>query len=450
MGLRKSIAAGSLALLMVGTQGQTQQAEQAIPDAPRPQTNIPIGNVAPGSGSSAGSDSSSSDSDTTTAPGASVPAGSGPATTVASTPNAPPAAEVAAQDEPTTNLTTFVEHVDYVIIPFTVKDNKGNLVAGLHARDIQVFENGVRQPIRFFSVDPMPMSVALVIDQSMTRENMDRVNDALGALQGAFTQYDEISVFTYNKAPRLVTDYTGAQSPRLAQAIDRAKTSGRESYLAGSLSGPMSQTTYINGQNFDPNTSANRGHSTSMITVPKEVHPLNDAILEAAKSLARKPPERRRVIYVISNGNEYGSKAKTSEVIKYLLRNNIEVDGTLVGDNALPVVGLLDKMHLPLQMRDNVLKAYKDATGGQLDAEFRLTSIEKSFARVASEARSRYTLGYYSPEPFVDGKERRVEVRVLHPNLTVIAKDRYWPEAMEMRTEPLQQRRMQQQTQPQR
>jgi VWFA-related protein len=440
MALKESIVAGSLALLMVGAQGHTQQSDQAIPDAPRPQTNIPVGNVAPGQGSS-------STSDTDSTPGASTP--SEPATTVAATPNAPPPSEVAAQDEPTESLTTFVEHVDYVLIPFTVKDNKGSLVAGLQARDVQVFENGVRQPIRFFNREPVPMSVALVIDQSMTRENMDRVNDALDALQGAFTAYDEISVFTYNKATKLVTDYTGAQSPRLSQAVDRAKSSGRESYLAGSLSGPMSQTNIINGYNVDPNTAANRGHSTMQINPPKEVHPLNDAILEAAKSLARKPPERRRVIYVISNGNESGSQAKTGQVVKYLLANSIEVDGTLIGDNAWPVLGFLDKLHLPMQMRDNVLIAYQKATGGQVDAEFRLANIEKSFQRVANEARSRYTLGYYSPEPFVDGKERRVEVRVLHPNLTVIAKDRYWPEAMELRTQPLTQRTRPTQSQPQ-
>jgi VWFA-related protein len=432
---------------MFGAPGLTQQeAQQAIPDAPRPQTNINVGNVAPGQGSSSTSDTDSTPSDST-------PSGSG--TTVAATPNAPPAADVAAEaqnDQPLENLTTFVEHVDYVLIPFTVKDNKGNLVAGLQARDVQVFENNVRQPIRFFNREPVPMSVALVIDQSMTRENMDRINDALGALQGAFTQSDEISVFTYNKATKLLTDYTGAQSPRLAQAVDRAKSSGREDYLAGSFSGPMSCTTCVNGYNVDPNTAANRGHSSMQINVPKEVHPLNDAILEAAKSLSRKPPERRRVIYVISNGNESGSQAKTGQVIKYLLANSIEVDGTLIGDNGLPVLGFLDKLHLPLQMRDNVLVAYQKATGGQLDSEFRLASIEKSFQRVANEARSRYTLGYYSPEPFIDAKERRVEVRVLHPNLTVIAKDRYWPEAMEMRTQPLQQRRQQTPpaTQPQR
>jgi len=443
MAFRKSIVAGSLAVLMAGAQGQTQQeAQQAIPDAPRPQTSIPTGNIRPGEGST----SSTSSTDTDQAPA--TPA---PSTTVAATPNAPQPTTTPADEQALESFPTFIARVNYVIIPFTVKDNKGNLIAGLKARDVQVFENGVMQDIRFFSVDPAPMSVAVVIDQSMTTENMERVNTALGALQGAFTNYDEIAVFTYNKAPKLITDYTGAQSPRLTQAIDRAKSSGRETYLAGSLSGPMSQTNVVNGQNFDPNTSANRGHTSMQINPPKEVHPLNDAILEAAKSLSRKPVERRRVIYVISNGNEYGSKAKTGQVIKYLLQNSIEVDGTLVGDNAMWGIGMLDKIHLPMQMRDNVLKAYKDATGGQLDAEFRLANIEKSFQRVATEARTRYTLGYYSPEDFIDGKERRVEVRVLHPNLQVFAKERYWPAAMEMRTRPLTQpKRTPPQPQPQR
>jgi VWFA-related protein len=425
MAFHKCIVAGSLSLLMVSAQGRTQQ--QAIPDAPRPQTTIPVGNVTPGQGSSSQSDSDVSQ------PVAPTPAPA-PVTAPAAAGQASPAA-----DEDLQNLTTFVEHVNYVLIPFTVKDNKSRLVAGLKARDVQVFENGVPQPIRFFSVDPAPLSVALVIDQSMDRDTMDRVNNSLDALAGAFTGYDEIAVFTYNKTPKLVTDYTGAQSPRLTQAIDIAKGSGREPYLAGDLGGPMAYGNRINGLSPDPNTSGNRGHSSIQVNPPREVHPLNDAILEAAKSLARKPLERRRMIYVISSGNELGSQAKTGQVVKYLLTNNIEVDGTLVGDAGLPVLGFLDKMHLPLQMRDNVLVAYQKATGGQIDSEFRLASIEKSFQRVAAEARNRYTLGYYSPESFLDGKQRSVEVRVLHPNLTVIAKDRYWPAAMEMQTRPLTQ-----------
>ncbi len=123
------------------------------------------------------------------------------------------------------------------------------------------------------------------------------------------------------------------------------------------------------------------------MNAPRDVHTLNDAILEAAKSLTRVDRDRRRIIFVISDGKEYGSQAKTKDVIKYLQTNKISVWGTLVGDTSLPVVGFLDRIHLPLMMRDNVLPAYFNATGGNFDAEFRTGSIEKSFGRIAEEAR---------------------------------------------------------------
>ena len=323
--------------------------------------------------------------------------------------------------------------VDYVELPFTVKNGK-NLVAGLHDRDIQVYENGLRQHISIFTADPSPLSVAVVIDQSMTPDAMTRVNDALGALQDAFTKYDEVSVFTYNKNPKQITDFTGAQSARLTQAIEGSKGEGREVPMAGSYSGPLSCTTCVNNQNFDPNTAAVRGQTGIELSPEREVHPLNDAILAAAKDLSRRPLDFRRVIYVISDGKEYGSKAKAADVIHYLEANKIEVDGTLVGDSSLPVLGTLDQLHLPGMMRDNQLVAYQKATGGQIDAEFLIGSIEKSFARIAAEARYRYYVGYYSHEPFIDGKYRKVEVVVLNHgnNLTVLAKKGYWPEAMEI------------------
>ena len=51
---------------------------------------------------------------------------------------------------------------------FTVKDSKGAEVAGLTWRDVRVYENNLRQQLAWFTVDPFPLSVALVIDQSMT------------------------------------------------------------------------------------------------------------------------------------------------------------------------------------------------------------------------------------------------------------------------------------------
>ena len=433
---------------------QQNLTQQAIPDAPRPQTKLPhLGTIAPGQGTTTASDTAPGDATPGEGAGtpsaappashasppasASAPAASGTQATASSPQagqNQPPAYGPLSNEE--ANAPTIVVPVNDVNVPFTVKDSKQQLVAGLTARDVQVYENGVLQHITRFTTDAVPLSVALVIDQSMTYDNVIRLNDSLGALQGAFTRSDEVEVFTFNNGPKLVTDFTGAQSARLTQAIEISKGAGREPLLAGALSGPMSQTTVINNMNFDPNTAAVRGHTGIQLNPPKEVHALNDAILAAAATLVKKPIERRRVIYVISDGKEYGSTAKTKDVIKYLQTNRIEVDGTLVGDSSLPLVGFLDRIHLPLTMRDNILPAYANATGGNFDAEFRTGGIEKSFAKIAEEVRTRYTLDYITHEPLIDGKYRTLEVKVLRPNLTVIAKKGYWPSAIQARPRP--------------
>jgi hypothetical protein len=42
-------------------------------------------------------------------------------------------------------------------------------------------------------------------------------------------------------------------------------------------------------------------------------------------------------------------------------------------------------------------------------------------------------LGYYTHQPLIDGKYRSIDVRVLRPNLEVIAKPGYYPSAQDMR-----------------
>ena len=78
-------------------------------------------------------------------------------------------------------------------------------------------------------------------------------------------------------------------------------------------------------------------------------------------------------------------------------------------------------------MRDNILPLYTAATGGGSYAEYRTRGIEESFAKITEQVRTQYLLGYNSREQFIDGKYRKIEVRVLRPNLNVIAKEGYWP-----------------------
>lgn len=397
------------------TQTTTQEASaaQQIPDAPRPQVGLPtLNSVRPGMGAAPTTNNDQ------------PPAGQQP--------SAPASGTTAAQDEgppPEQGANAFklVVRTNFVEVPFTVKDNKGNLVPGVTWREVRIYENNVPQRITNFTVDPIPLSVAIVIDQSLTPDNMAKVNNSLAALQGAFAPYDEVALYTYNNGPQLRTAFTAGQSARLSFALENSKSPGREVYM--NMGGPLAQTTVINGRNFDPNTAPVRNSPSIELKVPKEVHTLNDAILEAAKATSKAAKGRRRVIYVVSDGKEYGSKAKTKEVIQYLQAHQIALYGTLVGDSSLPVMGFLDKIHLPYTMRDNLLPVYTSETGGSLDAEFRQRGIEESFQKIFEQVRTQYMIGYYSHEPFIDGKFRTIDVRVLRPNLTVIAKKGYYPTA---------------------
>jgi VWFA-related protein len=420
---------GVLAAPYLAAQPVPQQQQQAIPDAPKPQAVIPP--VTPGIGSTATSTSAPPSSDPEAVPTALQPSAQRQEAV-----DNDPAPDLPAVGQGPSDIKTIYVQSNFVDVPFTVKDSKGNLVPGLTWRDVRVYENGVRQQPKIFTVDPFPLSVAFVIDQSLPFDAMARVNASLGAVEAAFTPYDEVAVFTYNNGPRMRTTFTAGQSPRLSAVLEQSKVTGREPmyYNAGEA---LSKGIDLNSGAMDhinPLTSGGPGSPQGLSDqqVPREVHTLNDAILMAAKSLSRAPKERFRVIYVVSDGKEFGSQAKYKDVIKYLQTNNISVYATLVGDSSVEGMGFIDRMHLPLMMRDNLLPAYTGATGGQFYAEYRTNGIEKSFARIAEQVRTQYTIGYYSREPFIDGKYRTIEVRVTRPNLDIIAKKGYWPLAQEV------------------
>jgi len=254
------------------------------------------------------------------------------------------------------------------------------------------------------------------------------VNNSLDAIQGALTPYDEVAVFSYNNGAQERTGFTGAQSSRLPAVLALTKETGSE-MLTPVNSGPLAGcNVHVNGNCADPNLQPGRSAGGgSFITIPKEIHTLNDAVLAAAKELSTRPKGRRRIIYVISDGKEYGSKSTYREVLRYLETNKIAVYGTAVGDSARWGEGYISRIHLPFTMYDNILAKYTLATGGTLDSERDLNGIEKSYAKIAEEARTQYTLGYLSHQPVIDGKFRKIDVRVDRPGLEVIAKTGYYP-----------------------
>jgi VWFA-related protein len=413
---------GGLAMALAAVSGtamaqdpqQTAQAQQSVPNAPQPQTLPSLNSITPVAAALPNAPVAAP------APAASQPDAAADEQADGQDQGPPPASKRSEEN-------TLSVNVQYHAIPFTVKDSKGHLVPGLTYRDVRVYENGVAQHPVFFTSDPAPLSVALVIDQSVTHDTMEKINDSLSALQGAFSPYDEVSVFTYNNGVKEQTAFTAAQSARLGAVLEDSKGIGRDPLMG--LSGPLAHDQVINNMPIDGVADSGHIPGSMSFTVPKEYHTLNDAILAAAKEVSTAARGRERIIYVVSDGKEYGSKATQKEVTRYLLTNNIAVWATLVGDSSIKGLGFMDRVHLPLTMRDDVLPKYTTATGGQTDPEFRPRGIEESFARISEEIRGQYTVGYYTHESPYNESYRRTEVRILRPGLTIICKDGYYPSA---------------------
>jgi VWFA-related protein len=155
---------------------------------------------------------------------------------------------------------------------------------------------------------------------------------------------------------------------------------------------------------------------------------VNDAILRAALDLSKRDRTRRKVIFVISDGREMGSKASYNDVRRLLQTRDIQVRAVVVDSGALPGFRQLGKVHMPGQGTNLILPRYVNATCGEQDLD-RLSrnAIEDAYAQITNEARNQYTLGY-SPKPTTGASAyRSVEVVVEKRGLKVTAKDGYYP-----------------------
>ena len=320
-------------------------------------------------------------------------------------------------------LYTLVVHTNFVQVPVTVKDRNGRMVDGLLPTDFSVMENGTKQKLSFFSADPFALSVAIVLDLGMPDTAVQKVNQTFPALVGAFAPYDEVALYTYSSTVSEVSDFAGA-TQKLTALLNQMKTERGHNNGPPVLSGPLAPNgPIINGIPVGSPTEP-------VYTPPKEAHVLNDAILRAALDLSKRNRTRRKIIFVISDGREYGSKASYSDVKKLLLSNEIQVKAVAVESAALPVYGKLERLHLPHEGYGNILPKYTSATGGgDPYNELSRSAIEDIYAQVMSEARNQYTLGYTPARPKTPttAAYRNIEVLVDRPGLKISAKDGYYP-----------------------
>lgn len=320
--------------------------------------------------------------------------------------------------------------VNRIEIPVTVKDKQGRRVEGLIAKDFVVKENGVPQKLTFFTSDPFALSIAIVLDTGLPDVTLQKINETYSALVASFTPYDEFALYTYSSTVTQLTDFTH-HSDRLTAALDELKLVRGRNNGPPVLGGPLAnQPPMVNG------LPVGGPNAVPVNTPPIESHVLNDAILRAALDLIKRDRERdkkdttwRKVIFVISDGQERGSTAGYKEVMRLLQTFGIQVKAVVVGQSALPGYRQADKVHhLLWQGYSNILPKYTNATGGgEPYTELSRNSIEDAYNSITSDARNMYTLGWNAAAVKGSSAYRTIEVLVDKRGLNIYTKQGYYP-----------------------
>jgi VWFA-related protein len=302
-----------------------------------------------------------------------------------------------------TALSQIQVRTDLVVVPVSVKGPNGDFVTGLAKEDFRVLEDGRQQSILNFDSDPQPMSIAVIIDDGVTNNALQRVAPLLFVISAGFTPDDEAAVFRFDQIVDRLSDFSNdpkqlEKSFKVISKIAEAYPVGQQELITGGP-GWLRSTLRI----FD---YGNKTGSDNRV--------IHNAVYEAANALKSRPGDRRRIILLISDGQGAGKNNVHSldQNTDLLLRNNIQVFAVSTEYGRFGSFG--------------ALSSYANVTGGDVRDGQSQGAMEHAFNQITEEARRQYVLGYRSRNnEGTPGEFRTIEVKMRQPDLKVTHRKGY-------------------------
>lgn len=316
---------------------------------------------------------------------------------------APPPQQTTPQQKPP----TIISRSEEVQVPVTVKSASGELVTSLKKEDFRILEDGVEQHITNLKSDPVPISAVILLDDVLKKKPQDQVQESIRAIAGGFGLKDEAAIIRFDQFPQQMTDFISNPDELLTQLGRIQVSTGQVTKPDYSATAPPATIGPPSGPGLpaNPNVQLFGGNGTKSI---------NDAVYAAAQLLRTRPQDRRRIIFLVSDGAESrGNKYSVEDTVRMAQRTEVTVYSIGVG------VSVADKLH-------TILKTLAVQTGGDVFYASNRADLERFYSRIADQARNQYTLSY-SP----DHKDRivtyhSIEVKVKLGGLNVQARQGYF------------------------
>ena len=276
---------------------------------------------------------------------------------------------VAAQDDDVVRVNT-----DLVVLNVSVTDKTGQYVKGLKLSDFKVYEDGVEvQPntIAGFSLQESPYAAVVLLDSSGSMEARFSLarSAAIRFLDGLRPE-DVAAVYRFDSKVERVQEFSG-------------------------------------GRDLAPMAYAIRA---------KGMTTLNDAIVEASKTLAERP-EQRKAIVILSDGMDTLSKASSEKAVESALAVGASIYA--VDMSSLDVAGTSRRQSAAS------LKGFAEKTGGRFIETPGGPALRDAFTGIANELGQQYTISYRPVNTKRDGKWRALEVKVQRADLTIRTRKGY-------------------------
>lgn len=261
-----------------------------------------------------------------------------------------------AQTQPPPQFEVSVD-VNLVVLHATVRNQKGHFAPALGEQDFAVYEDGVRQSIRLFRHEDIPVTVGLVVDHSGSMQRkLTEVIAAARTFVRSSNQEDQVFVVNFNETVTLGLAGTIRFTNRLHElesAIWNAPAIGQTA--------------------------------------------LYDAVFEAQERLQNGSWDKR-VLIIISDGGDNASAHSLADVLK-----SAGLSSALVY-----TIGIFDEEDA--DRNPGVLRRLARATGGEAFFPGESSDVVSICERIAREIRTQYTIGYISGSEAPPGTYRSIRV----------------------------------------
>ena len=297
--------------------------------------------------------------------------------------------------------------VPIVTVDVSVRDSSAKPVNNLSRSDFEVYEDGVRQEISFFSPVATPYNVFLLFDRSgSTQHKWPFMQRAVAGFIASLRQQDRIAIGSFDFEFQLHTEWTGDRNKALLALPDliHPKAAGGTDFY-----GALERTLRRGFQNATGRRAVvvlTDGRDTSLYrTLVQKNRLLEPSEDRGFQKVLKAGREQRIPLYFVAINTDMNLEPNDLGSDEY---RNLHI--------LFPRSGMADRYLA--RVRDR-MEQLAEVSGGRVLFPNRIEDIIPLYQQIGQELGVSYSLGYVSSNSVANGAFRGIEVRARVNQLNV-------------------------------